>query len=127
MFAVRNPANTYEHLFRLRVRLEPGKGGTAVIDAWSHEMIRRDGKSHVVCQLRFGGRTIFDPDHFAIGMPGCVDDDSAKASVLGWMSVKPGDTDAEFFDDFTPEQLEFVEHYGEELSLVRELRFGEGS
>ena len=83
----------------------------------------------MVCQLRFDGRTIFDPESFAIGMPpwDSIDGPKAKAAVLGWMSVKPGDTDDDFFEDFTPEQLDFVQQYGEALSLAREERFGEGS
>jgi hypothetical protein len=37
--------------------------------------------------------------------------------------MKPGDTDPDYFKDYTPEQIAFVEKYGEELDCVRQFRY----
>ena len=45
-------------------------------------------------------------------------DDSTLATLLGFLSLKPGDTDKEYFEDYTKEQLDFVNKHGEYLSLL---------
>jgi len=46
----------------------------------------------------------------------------------GFRSCRPGDTDAEYFSDYTPAQLEWVDRYGEELGLfATELEQGDDS
>ena len=42
------------------------------------------------------------------------------AGVLAFLSLKPGDTDPEFFEDYTPEQLAFARAEGENLVLYVE-------
>jgi hypothetical protein len=37
--------------------------------------------------------------------------------------MRPGDTDDDYFDSYTPEQLAFVEEYGEALGYVRQSRY----
>jgi hypothetical protein len=38
-------------------------------------------------------------------------------TILLFLTLRPGDTDAEYFADYTPRQMAFVETYAEELSL----------
>lgn len=52
-----------------------------------------------------------------------VDGDEAVECCLKFASLQPGDTDREFFDDYTPEQLYFVRRYGEVLGLENHYRF----
>lgn len=54
----------------------------------------------------------------------CTDGPEAKELVLSLIAMKPGDTDSDYFADYTPEQLEFVNSYGEELSMIAEERYG---
>lgn len=66
--------------------------------------------------------TLFDvvfkhEDHGIIWNPGVIDDDAAVGSVLQWLTLKPGDTDEEFFEDYTDEQLFFAEEHAENLAL----------
>ena len=35
--------------------------------------------------------------------------------LLSWLTLKPGDTDSEHFDDYTPEQLEWVNSFDNEV------------
>ena len=39
--------------------------------------------------------------------------------------MKPGDTDSEYFEHYTPEQLAFAEQYGETVDCYAMDRFGE--
>jgi len=32
-------------------------------------------------------------------------------ALLGFLTLRPGDTDVEYFDAYTPEQMEFAESY----------------
>jgi len=46
-----------------------------------------------------------------------TDSDDCLRGLLGFLSLKPGDTDDEYFEDYTKEQMEFAENNGEELNL----------
>lgn len=49
-------------------------------------------------------------------MHGIDSDDSIRA-LLGFLTLRPGDTDADYFDDYTPEQMAFAEGDAEMLSV----------
>ena len=51
--------------------------------------------------------------HCAPGFP--IDSDKALRSLLGFLTLKPGDTDPEFFADYTEEQRAFCERDAEQL------------
>ena len=38
-------------------------------------------------------------------------------SILGFLTLRPGDTDDEYFDDYTPEQIEWRDEFAEELAM----------
>lgn len=46
-----------------------------------------------------------------------IDSNECLGALLSFLSLRKGDTDKEYFDDYTEEQLEFSEQYGEELSM----------
>lgn len=41
----------------------------------------------------------------------------AARGVLGFLTLRPGDTDAEFFDSYTPEQIAWRDEHAEDLSI----------
>jgi hypothetical protein len=125
-------------VFRLRVRLGNlkcfmghGRCFCAVIQAYEGPETSAGGRNSthttLYCSLTFNGWTGFPRESFYVGIPHGhgLDGDYAKAAVMGLFALKPGDTDDEFFADYTPEQLAFVERYGEELSIVARERYGE--
>jgi hypothetical protein len=63
------------------------------------------------------GQIVFDHEEIALSPCDASDSDAAFGSVLGWLSLKPGDTDADFFEDYSDPQIEFAESFGEHLSL----------
>ena len=54
-----------------------------------------------------------------------VDGDDAKECVTTLLAMKPGDTDSDYFEGWTEEQLCFAERYGEELRVIALDRYGE--
>ena len=89
------------------------------------------GATTYVIDVRHHGRDVFGGNAGGEALTGAFapswtsDGKQARRGVLSHVAMKPGDTDREFFKDYTPEQIEFVERYGEELSLVAMDRYGE--
>lgn len=60
---------------------------------------------------------IFTGNDFSPSPMHSSDSDEAIASLLSFLSLQPGDTDAEYFESYTSKQLEFAQKYGQDLSL----------
>lgn len=65
------------------------------------------------------GETIFEGDDYGPGQGagGSSDDDESVEGLLSFLALRPGDTDPEWFESYTPEQLAFAEEFGELISL----------
>ena len=63
------------------------------------------------------GRLLFAGADFHGSPLHAVDADATVAGVLAFLSLKPGDTDPDYFEGYTPEQLAFARAEGENLSL----------
>jgi hypothetical protein len=71
-------------------------------------------------QLKDGRRVVFEGDEFSASPMHCDDSLETVAAILGFLTVQRGDTDAEYFDNYTPEQLAWIETSRcEELSMVQ--------
>jgi hypothetical protein len=81
---------------------------------------RRDsmGRTYLAYRLLDAtGRTIFEGQDFSPGMATCIDSDDAVRGILGFLTLKDGDTDSEYFDSYTPEQLAWRDEHAERLYL----------
>jgi hypothetical protein len=116
-------------LFGLNIRLSDGKtyhipvyernvrthnGGVA----YTFNVLERVGKNHhnIIFSNMVGS---FSPCHACDGV-------NAKRHILMHLAMKQGDTDQEFFDTYSDEQLEFVNTFGEEIYFLAVSRYGEG-
>jgi len=54
------------------------------------------------------GRRLFEGDDLGIPAHQAADGPEAATALLSFLTVQPGDTDAEYFDDYTAEQLDWV-------------------
>lgn len=116
-----------DYLFGFRIRLH---GGLCVIRAYdANHTDPKTGHMRIDAELVFNGKRIFQrgDTYCAVNQWTAIDSDAAKALVLSLFAMKPGDTDADYFASYTPEQLEFASDHGEELTCEREARFGEDS
>jgi hypothetical protein len=80
----------------------------------------RCGKSVLAYRFFHRGRLVFAGADFHGSPLHAVDADATVAGLLAFLSLRPGDTDPEFFEDYTPEQLAFARAEGENLSLYVE-------
>lgn len=118
-------------LFEQRVTLSGGlmvvRAFEAPISAQAHRFTT--GHTTIELELRFAGKTLWSRGSATVGTPAhvCVDGPEAKALALSLFELEPGDTDGDFFADYTPEQLEFVQTYSDEIMMARWARFGEDS
>jgi len=57
--------------------------------------------------------------------PSAIDSDGAARALLGFLTLKPGDTDPDYFDGYTEAQLDFARGDAEELDMVSRDLLGE--
>ena len=127
----------YENLnvcFRLRVRL--GDGKTLAVTAWddapsNSPYHRRIDVRATVLWTEDGKRCSATPfkrgDTWCGVSGGCTDSQEAKALVLGLLAMRPGDTDPDYFSDYTPDQLAFANDYSDDITCEQMRRYGEDS
>lgn len=60
---------------------------------------------------------LFEGEDFAVPSCTAIDSDDAVRSLVGFLTLRPGDTDKEYFEGYTPDQLDWAETEAEELSL----------
>lgn len=90
-----------EEDYLLRFRLAGCKGNR---EYFEYEFYHKD-------ELMFAGND-FSPSPMHSS-----DSNEAIASLLSFLSLQPGDTDDEYFEDYTSKQLEFACDHGENLML----------
>ena len=74
-------------------------------------------RTYLNYRLSCRGVIVFQGSDYS-GSPMHADDSWATlAGLLSFLSMRPGDTDREYFDDYIPEQLAFAREHGEMLSL----------
>lgn len=86
---------------------------------WERSVNRdnRDGRTFL--RYRFcapDGTVLFSGKDFGVPRYEAIDSDAAVRSLLGFLTLKPGDTDQDYFDSYTPEQLEWCE--GDDAAML---------
>lgn len=111
----------HEHLFTCRYRLSTGM---VVIHA-AYNPAQFGTHTRINVAVRQNGKVIFPLGSLYCGIPGhrSIDGKEGKELVGSLVAMKPGDTDSDYFDSYTPEQLEWAKENGEELSCLVESRF----
>lgn len=120
-----------------RVRLRPyraGMGPTFSLTVWDTYRTMGNGtmeKSRLGYRLTMRAPMkapiiLFEGEDFGASPMDAIDSDSTIAAILGFLTLRPGDTDSEYFDNYTPTQLEYCRDHAEWLSCVAMDRFGEG-
>jgi hypothetical protein len=80
----------------------------------------RFGKSVLAYEFYHDDELIFSGRDYGPSPMHTIDGDESVAGLLAFLSLKPGDTDREYFDDYTPAQLAWARQYGEELACYVE-------
>jgi hypothetical protein len=72
-----------------------------------------------------GGRILFEGSDFRPSPLHSIDGNEAVKAILCFLTCRPGDTDREYFADYTPAQLDYCSSHAEALSCEVMHRFGE--
>jgi len=74
------------------------------------------------------GSVLFKGEDFCSSPLESIDSDNVLRCLLGFLTLKPGDTDDEYFADYTEAQMDFAQGDAEELSLwAMDYEPGEGN
>jgi hypothetical protein len=76
-------------------------------------------------EVRQGGRTIFARGELwgGVNKSHSIDGKHAREHALAILETKPGDTDADYFKSYKPEQLAWVAEHGDHVRCERERRY----
>jgi hypothetical protein len=80
---------------------------------WQHH-----GRTRIAYRFWHNGTLIFEGTDFTCSPMHADDSNESVAALLSFLSLKPGDTDREYFEDYTPEQMEWCRQHGEDLSMI---------
>lgn len=107
-----------------KVRISLDNGVKLHLETWDTGRTDWRGQSYIGYRLRYVSRVpsqrlvIFEGENFS-GSPFYADDSNETlGGLLTFLSLRPGDTDREYFDSYTPDQMDFAQTHGEYLSLV---------
>lgn len=96
---------------------------------WDTYRTDRLGKSilgyRLTSYLKGKHTLLFQDTDFACSPCVAIDSDNCIASLMGFLTLRPGDTDKEYFANYTPEQLEYCQQHAESLACEVMSRFGE--
>jgi hypothetical protein len=70
-------------------------------------------------------QTVFEGADFGCSPLHAIDSDRTIVGLMSFLTLRPGDTDREYFDAYTPEQLAYCSAHAEALGCAVDGRFGE--
>lgn len=106
-----------------------GMGPVFRLVTWDTHRSSSDGKSCIGYKLAMTdgkARTVlFEGEDFYNSPMHCIDSDETAAGLMSFLTLRPGDTDAEYFSSYTHEQLDYCGNHAEALQMECWNRFGE--
>ena len=76
------------------------------------------GKSRIAYEFKTpAGEMLFNAEDFHASPCHAIDSDECLRSLLGFLTLSPGDTESDYFADYTPEQMAFAEGDAEQLKI----------
>lgn len=120
-----NPNVAFTLRMPLRMPGEYRRSANCIIRAYDDLVPLWDsaGRIRLTCEVRHDGVVVFPKGQLTCAVHGTSDGIEAKELVMALVAMRPGDTDADYFADYTPEQLAWVTEHGEALSMEREARY----
>jgi hypothetical protein len=117
----------------LRVILRPFRDSGAAryrLDMFDSHETDRDGKyrvCYVFSRLVKGKRAevLFTGDDYCPGRGTAIDSIESARGLLGFLTLRPGDTDSEYFERYSDAQRAFAATDAEAVACEVEGRFGE--
>ena len=79
--------------------------------------------SEVICPPQ--EEVLFEGEDFCCSPLHAIDSDQTVDSLMSFLTMRPGDTDEDYFKDYTEAQLDYCDRYAEALNVEVMSRFGE--
>lgn len=116
-----------------RCRFTPYRNGpTFSLIVWDcHRTVRNGPQWQLGYRLTMSvpgqspGVVLFEGEDFGNSPMHGIDSNDTIAAIMSFLTLRPGDTDAEYFANYTPAQLEYCDQHAEALSCEVLNRFGE--
>lgn len=78
------------------------------------------GQEVLAYRLLDRGKLVFEGSDFGCSPMHAIDSLDAVCALLGFLSLKPGDTDSEYFERYTPAEMEWCQSARcEELAMIQ--------
>jgi len=124
--------NRNDDSFLREARFSPfrkGMGPKFILRMWDTYKTDSLGKSILSYELRIieNGKSVilFTGKDYHCSPCEAIDSNDTLLGLMGFLTLKPGDTDREYFEGYTPEQLEYCDKYAEHLDCAVHSRFGD--
>lgn len=102
-------------------------GPKFTLHLWDTHQRDEYGKFVLAYQLLMheSGKTtvIFEGADYCCASGFTVDSNVAVEGIMGFLTLRPGDTDDEYFENYTQIQKDFCENYAEDLACEVQARF----
>ncbi len=115
-----------------RIRFQPwrkGMGPTFTLTTWDDVGYDHRGAVRLRYRLtmRENGKSVvlFEAADFCASPGEASDSDSAHAGLMSFLTLRPGDTDAEYFENYTDAQKAYCAAHAEYLSVTASDKLGE--
>ena len=102
-----------------RCRFAPyrkGMGPTFSLTMWDTGRVTADHRTVVGYELKMSGKVLFSGEDFYPSLSESIDGDAAVASLMTFLTLRPGDTDSDYFANYTADQMSYAETHAESLS-----------
>lgn len=101
----------------------PGKGPVFRLTMWDTHRMREYGGWWLGYKLTMDGVTLFEAEDFGCPPGDAIDSDNAVEGIMGFLTLKPGDTDSDYFAKYTEAQLAYANEHAEALQATVQFRF----
>jgi hypothetical protein len=76
----------------------------------------QDGKTPIGYRFYHHDQLVFESDDIAVPAGQTLDGDQTVRGVLGFLALRPGDVEADYFRGYTPTQLAWRDQHAEDLA-----------
>ena len=90
---------------------------TFTLNTWDTGRTDSLGRSILHYQFQQGDKLLFEGSDFCCSPMHAIDSDETLRALLGFLTLRKGDTDAEYFENYTQEQLDFADEHAETLQM----------
>ena len=102
-----------------------GYGPTFTLLLWdTHRWCHNRPTTWLGYKLIMSGETLFEGEDFSNSPFDAVDSDETVKGLMGFLTLRPGDTDPDYFDGYNEKKLEYCDNHAEDLMCCVYDRFG---